>query len=86
MQAWSDQFESTVRASLLAAEPGLRLTPATSLSALRLDSLAVMALVTALEVTFKITMPPDVLVQGLDTTLGDLWGYCARTDARSSAA
>ena len=86
MQAWSDQFESTVRASLLGAEQNLPLTPGTSLSALHLDSLAVMALVTSLEVSFKTTLPPDVLTHGLDTTLGDLWSFCARADARSSAA
>jgi acyl carrier protein len=86
MQPWSDKFESTVRAALLAAEPDVRLTPTTTLAALHLDSLAVMALVTSLEVSFKTTMPPDVLSQALDTTLGDLWSHCARVNARSSAA
>ncbi len=79
MQPWTERFESAVRASLL-ARPDLSLTPATSLSALHLDSLSVMALVTSLECDFKTTLPPDALARGLDTTLGDLWSYCARAE------
>jgi acyl carrier protein len=86
MQPWSERFESVVRASLLAARPDLSLTPATSLSALHLDSLSVMALVTSLECDFKTTLPPDALARGLDTTLGDLWSYCARAEVCVTAA
>jgi acyl carrier protein len=86
MQPWSENFESAVRASLLAARPDLALTPSTNLSALHLDSLSVMALVTSLECAFKTTLPPDVLARGLDTTLGDLWSYCARAEVSSAVA
>jgi acyl carrier protein len=86
MQPWSEQFESTVRANLLSAEPGLPLAATTSLSDLHLDSLSVMSLVTALECSFRTMLPPDALARGLDTTLGDLWSHCAGRDARSTAA
>ena len=77
MKQWSEQFESTVRANLLTADPDIRLTSTTSLGTLQLDSLSVMALLTALECNFNRTMPPSALARGLDTTLGDLWSHCA---------
>jgi acyl carrier protein len=86
MHPWSERFESAVRASLLAARPDVVLTPATSLSALRLDSLSVMALVTSLECDFRTTLPPDALARGLDTTLGDLWSYCAPSERAAATA
>jgi acyl carrier protein len=86
MHPWSERFESAVRASLLAARPDVVLTPATSLSALRLDSLSVMALVTSLECDFRTTLPPDALARGLDTTLGDLWSYCAPSERVAATA
>jgi acyl carrier protein len=86
MQPWSERFESAVRGSLLAARPNLFLTPTTSLAALHLDSLSVMALVTSLECDFKTTLPPDALANGFDTTLGELWSYCARAAVSSTAA
>ncbi len=86
MRVWSELFESTVRASLLSASPDLPLTSTTSLSDLHLDSLSIMSLVTQLECSFKTTLPPDALTRGFDTTLGDLWSYCAGIETRSSAA
>lgn len=86
MEEWSEQFEETVRTNLLSAEPDVQLTPTTSLASLQLDSLSVMALVTALECSFKTTLPPSALVHGLDTTLGDLWFACVGSNTRSSAA
>jgi acyl carrier protein len=86
MQPWSERFESAVRASLLAARPDVVLTPATTLSALRLDSLSVMALVTSLECDFKTTLPQDTLANGFDTTLGDLWSYCAAAESSAATA
>ncbi len=86
MQTWSEQFESTVRSSLLSAEPDLPLTSTTSLSDLQLDSLSVMSLVTQLECSFKTTLPPDALNRGFDTTLGDLWTHCTVGEASSRAS
>lgn len=78
VELWSTQFESAVRASLLSVEPGVRLSSATTLADLHLDSLSVMVLVTSLEQSFNTTLPQDVLVRGPETTLGDLWSCCAR--------
>lgn len=86
MEPWSEQFESAVRSNLLSDDPDLQLESTTSLAALQLDSLSVMALVTSLECSFKTTLPPDALARGLDTTLGDLWAHCVVTDNRSDAA
>lgn len=86
MRPWSERFESTVRASLLSVEPGLPLSSATRLADLQLDSLGVMSLVTQLECSFNTTFPPDVLVHGFDTTLSELWSYCAAVEARSGVA
>ena len=86
MQPWSSQFESTVRANLLATAPGQALAPATSLADLHLDSLSVMSLVTSLEISFKTTLPPDALANGFDTTLGELWSHCTAAGKQSTAA
>lgn len=86
MQPWPEQFESTVRTSLLSAAPDLPLTSTTSLATLQLDSLSVMSLVSSLECSFKTTLPPNALARGLDTTLGDLWSYCVGADNLSITA
>lgn len=82
MEPWSEQFELTVRANLLSIAPNITLTSTTNLASLQLDSLSVMALVTSLEGSFKVTLPPTVLSRGRNTTLGELWAHCSEARAR----
>ena len=75
MTIWSDDFESVVRAHLLAAGRDVALTPGSSFADLELDSLSVMSLLTALEQRFNRMLPGHALDQGLETTLGGLWAH-----------
>jgi len=80
MNVLPDKFVSVVRQTLVQDNPTLNITPSLSLADLELDSLSVMILISSIECEFGVTLPPDGLVRGFDTTMGDLLTFVSSAE------